>query len=245
MRNAWLIAKRELGAYFIQPLGYIFAVIALFFGGYFFMLGVANGMQFQGSAPADLGNVFGVFNFLGLFFIPALTMRLLSEERQTGTIEVLMTLPLRDGEVVFGKFLAGTLFYIIVVAFTSIFALILARFGNPDIPVILTGYLGVILFGALMIAAGVFASALGDSQITAWIIGFAIALILFIVDFAVPLFPNLPGWASTFLSELSSQGHYTTMFQGLIEVKDIVYFVGLIAIFLFAATRVMESRRWR
>ena len=244
MRNSWLVAKRELSAYFIQPLGYIFAVIALFFGGVFFMLGIQGGGP-QGGAPADLGQVFGVFNFLAIFFLPALTMRLISEERQTNTIEVLMTLPIRDGEVVFGKFLAGIIYYISVVAVTVIFVAILSRYGNPDYPVILTGYLGVILFGALLIATGVFASALSDSQITAWIIGFAIALLLFIIDFPVSFLPILPAWASTTLTELSSQAHYQTLFRGLIEAKDIVYFVGLIAIFLFAATRVMESRRWR
>ena len=132
MPNIWTIARRELGAIFVQPLAYIFGVIIIALTGYIFASELFFLATQPGSLPINVQNVLGLYTFLYLFAMPALTMRLLSEEQRSGTMELLMTLPLRDGEVVLGKFLAGFIFYLMTTALTLVFPFILFAFGNPD-----------------------------------------------------------------------------------------------------------------
>ncbi len=153
MHNVWQVARRELGAIFVQPLAYIFGVVIVALTGYIF----ASELFFQasqpGALPLDVQSVMGIYTFLYLFAMPALTMRLLSEEQRSGTMELLMTLPIRDGEVVLGKFLAGFIFYLVTTALTLVFPVILFVFGNPDPGPIWTAYLGAILYGAARASA--------------------------------------------------------------------------------------------
>jgi ABC-2 type transport system permease protein len=141
MRNIWIVARRELGALFVQPIAYVFAIFMTLghrpalFGADLFPL-------FQGGPPPSVAQIISTFTFLSIFAAPAITMRLLAEEQQTGTIELLMTLPVTDLQVVLGKFLAAFLFYVAITALTLIYPIILLRFGNPDIGPMVSAYIG-------------------------------------------------------------------------------------------------------
>jgi ABC-2 type transport system permease protein len=180
---------------------------------------------------------------LVLFAAPAITMRLLSEEQQSGTIELLMTLPLNDSEVVLGKWLAAFITFLSALALTLIFPIILLRFGNPDFNVLLTGYLGVMLWGAGLLAIGTLASAMSENQINAFMLSFGISLALYLSFVPANQLPNTV--FSTIFNELSFQGHLGNMLRGLITATDVLYYVIITAVSLFAATRILESRRWR
>jgi ABC-2 type transport system permease protein len=244
MHNIWQIARRELGAIFVQPLAYIFGVIIIALTGYIFASELFFLASQAGSMPINVQSVLGLYTFLYLFAMPALTMRLLSEEQRSGTMELLMTLPIRDGEVVLGKFLAGFIFYLATTALTLVFPAILFMFGNPDPGPIWTAYLGVILYGAALLGIGILASALSENQIVAFILALGLTLVLYLLVIPAQSF-SLGDTAVTILNELSLANHQDNFFRGLIVVKDIVYYLAVTAITLFAATRVLESRRWR
>lgn len=244
MKNIWFIARRELGAIFSQPIAYIFAVAVVGITGFVFSAQIAQLVQFPGSAPVEVGQALQLYSFLFIFVAPALTMRLLSEEQRSGTMELLMTLPIRDGEVVVGKWLAGFVFYLATTLLTLVYPLVLLNFGNPDIGVILSSYLGVLLAGGALIGIGVLASSMTESQIVAFFIGFVIILLLYLAVIPAQFF-QLGELMSAIFTELSFDDHLNSFFLGLVLVKDIVYFVGITAVSLFAAARILESRRWR
>ncbi len=248
MLNIWLIARRELGAIFIQPVAYVFTIAMLLLTGLIFAIQLSVPVIQGGPAPT-MSSILSTFTFITIFTLPAVTMRLVSEEQQSGTIELLMTYPVRDAEVVLGKWLAGFIFYLFITAFTLIYAFILIRFGNPDLGPLLSAYLGTLLFGAVLVAVGVMASAMSENQITAFIIAALINLLLYLsfiaADLAAGVFPEFLGFISTVFDELSLQTHFSNMANGLIVATDILYFLVLTAVALFAAARILESRRWR
>ena len=171
-------------------------------------------------------------------------MRLVSEENQSGTIELLMTLPIRDIEVVIGKFLAAFIFYATVVALTLIYPFVLLRFGNPDVGPIVTGYLGLLLWGAALLGIGILTSSVAENQINAFMLSFGVILILYLTTIPAQLFTVSPA-ISTILTELSLQSHQDNFFNGLITAKDVLYYLLITSVSLFAAARILESRRWR
>lgn len=244
IRNIWVITRRELGSLFLQPIAYVFAITITLITGLLFSAQISLTSLQAGSPPPDLAQILSTFTFLSIFIAPALTMRLLSEEQQTGTLELLMTLPVRDTEVVLGKFLAAFIFYILIVALTLIYPVILLRFGNPDIGPLLTSYLGVLLWGTSILGIGVLASAMSDNQINAFMLAFGIILLLYLTLIPAQLFAVGPTLARV-LNELSLQNHLNNFFNGLIIAKDVLYYLLIAAVSLFAAARVLESRRWR
>lgn len=244
MRNAWIVARRELGSIFVQPIAYIFAMMMTLIVGLFFSAQISFPAVVGNSPPPSLGQVLNIFCFLAIFGGPAITMRLLSEEQQMGTIELLMTLPVRDIEVVIGKFLAAFLTYVMVAALTLIFPVILLRFGNPDIGPLLSSYLGVLLWGAAILGIGILASAMSENQINAFMLAFGLTLVLYLTMIPAQLFALAPPW-STILNELSLQSHLAGFLNGLITAKDVLYYLTITAVSLFAAARILESRRWR
>lgn len=247
IRNAWYVAQRELGATFNQPIAYVFTIAVLFIVGLIFSDQI-SASAFQGGSPASMEPVLGTFAFLLLFAAPALTMRLLSEERQSGTLELLMTLPLRDSEVVAGKWLAAFLTFMVSVALTLIFPFVLIRFGNPDVTVILTGYLGILLWGGGLLAIGVLGSALSDNQITAFMLSFGFSLALYLAFVPAGQIAATSAFASglsQFFEELTYQAHLGNMLRGLLVATDVLYYLIIIIVALYAATRILESRRWR
>ncbi|MEW5957424.1 MAG: ABC transporter permease [Chloroflexota bacterium] len=234
--NTWVITKRELAALFVSPVAYVVGAALLFITGLFFYFTVAF------DQVASLAQVFSVIAVLLLFVAPVLTMRLLSEEARTGTLELLLTSPVQDWEVVLGKFLAAFVFFVAMLAPTLFYLLWLIRYGLPDIPVTLCGYVGVMLLGAMLLSLGVLTSALSANQIIAAILGVALSLVFWLVG---GLGLALPGELGDLFAFLAIQEHFTDFLNGLIVMSNIVYFLSVTAAALFLATRVLEMRRWR
>lgn len=243
MRNVWIIARRELGAIFVQPIAYVFTIVMLFITGFIFAAQISIPVV-QGGPPPTVASILSTFTFLSIFTLPAVTMRLLSEEQQSGTIELLMTFPVRDMEVVIGKWLAGLIFYLFVLLFTLIYPFMLIRFGNPDIGPMLSAYAGAILWGAALVGIGVLASAMSENQINALIIAAGINLVLYLMAIPADFFTVVPV-LSTIFSEMSMQSHLANFLNGLVTAADVIYYIVVAGIALFAAARVLESRRWR
>lgn len=236
MRAAWIIARRELYAFFISPIAYLVAAAFLFLCGLFFVGGVIRWQD------ATMDSVFGSLSVVMIFCAPVLTMGLLSREQDLGTIELLLTAPVRDWEVVVGKFMASLLFYLGMVAVTGFYPLVLLLYGTPDMGAIAAGYLGVALLGAAMLSLGVLTSSLTRNQIIAAVIGVVASVSLWLLDF---LSPVLGRSAQQALSYLTPSGHYFNFVDGIIDTRDLVYYLSATFIFLFLASRVLESRRWR
>ncbi len=245
MQNAWIIARRELGAIFVQPIAYVFmAAMSLITGAIFAQQISFLAQGAQGAPAPNVADSLSTFAFLGVFAIPAITMRLVSEERQSGTVELLMTMPITDGQVILGKFLAALILYVATTALTLIYPLVLLRFGNPDVGPMLTTYLMVVLWGSALISIGIFASTISTNQINAFMLSFAVILILYLLAF-LSNNPSLPERVGIIMRELSLLSHQENFFSGVLTVKDTLYFVLVTGVFLFAAARFFESRRWR
>ena len=236
--NTIAILRKELRSYFVSPVAYVVVAAFLLLAGVFFSILITAQ---PGTAEASMAIVFGNVTVVLLLVAPALTMRLLAEEQKSGTIEVLLTSPVRDWEVVIGKYLASLVLFVIGVTLTLIFPLLLKRYGNPDMGPIVGGYVGLLLFGAAFLAVGVMASSLAQNQVVAALIAVAILLGLWLVGaFANTARPPI----SDALLYLSVITHYSDFQTGVIDTKDIVYYLSVIAIALFLAVRSLESRRW-
>lgn len=253
MRNAWLIAEKELRHYFSSPVAY--ALIALFaiLIGLIFWLTLAYFVQnsAQGAGPmsppmnmneAIFRPVMANMGVFSLFFIPMIAMRLFAEEKRTSTFELLATSPVKDWEIVLGKWLGATVMYAVLVLYASISFLILFMYGEPDWKPMLVAFLGLLLQGATLIAIGAFVSSLTNSQITAGAASFAISLTLWIVSWVTELRTDA---LSKVFGYLSVIGHFEPFAKGLINSMDVIYYVSMIFLFLFLATRSLESIRWR
>jgi ABC-2 type transport system permease protein len=243
MRNVWTIAKREFNMYFASPVAYAILFGELLILGLFFAIDFGLASAFGGAPSAS--RTFGVFVTLMLFFTPALTMRLMAEEQRTGTIELLLTAPLREWELVTGKWLAAFGFGALLIAATAIYVFILHRFTVPglDLGAIAATYVGLALLVAAMLAMGVFVSTLFSNQIAAFFAIIALVLFAWVIDYGVS---NSAGPLADFLGYLSiSSNFYDSFYNGAVELTSIVYYLSVVVLFLFLATRSVESRRWR
>lgn len=238
MRNVLTIFKREMRSYFVSPVAYIIGGLFLILAGLFFVLPF-----FFGSREASLRNWAGTIVVFLLFMAPMFTMRLLAEEKQSGTIELLLTSPIRDWEVVAGKYLAALGLWIAILVVTLVFPLILKIFGNPDLIPMVTGYLALILMGGAMLAVGVLSSAASPNQIVAVVLTFALVLILYVAQFLENVFGAGTALGSIF-NYLSLQSHMNDLMKGVIDSKDIIYYLSVIVGCLFISTRLIEARRW-
>ena len=242
MRNVWTIAKREFNMYFASPVAYVIGVGVLRVLGFFFNVSL---LQASLGGTPDLTQTLGVFVTLMLFFTPALTMRLVAEEQRTGTIELLLTAPVREWEFVVGKWLAAFGFVALLIAVTGIYALILSRLTVPglDVGSLLAVYLGLVLLVGALLAVGLFLSSLFSNQIAAFFAIFGVFLMMWLID--LPL-QNATGTAAEVVRYLAVPTHiYDNFFQGVVDLNDVVYFVSIMILFLFLAARSVESRRWR
>lgn len=249
MRNIWIIARRELGSLFLQPIAYFFIILVSLLTGYFFALQltgyVINAQLGSGGPVPTVGDILSTFAFLFALLIgPAITMRLLSEEQKSGTMELLMTMPVRDSEVVLGKFLAAFLFYGSILVLTLVYPFVLLQFGNPDPGPIVTTYLGMLLFGAATLGIGTLTSTMTENQMVSFMFGAVITILLYVTSFLASLETGNP-LLSTILNELSFFDHLSNFMAGLLTAKDVLYYLLIAAVCLFAATRVLESKRWR
>ncbi len=243
MRNVWTVAKREFNMYFASPVAYAIAFVVLLVLGLFFYADFVNAALQQ--ATPDPTRTISLFVTLLLFFSPALTMRLMAEEQRTGTIELLLTAPVREWELVTGKWLAAFAFVTLLIIVTLIYALIMSRFVTPglDNGTLAACYLGLLLLTASFLAVGVFVSTLFSNQIAAFFVIMAVLLLLWVISYPVQ---NSTGAAASVLQYLDASNHfYNNFFRGVIDVSDITYFLSTTVLFLFLAARMVESRRWR
>jgi ABC-2 type transport system permease protein len=231
------VAQRELQSYFVSPVAYIVIAFFLIISGLLFALIVGS------TREATLRYLFSNVSVIFLFITPLLTMRLLAEEQRTGTIELLLTNPVRDAEVVIGKYLAALGVLAVMLALTLYYPVLLILLGgNPDRGPLVTGYLGVLLLGAAFLAVGLFASSLTQNQIVAAVITFAVLLVLWLSD-GLQTFTS--GVLASIVSYLSVNGHFQEFSSGIIDSQDVLYFLTLILGGLFLTYLSVQSRRWR
>ncbi|MBN1221361.1 MAG: ABC transporter permease subunit [Anaerolineae bacterium] len=234
--NTLVIAKREIAAFFVSPLAYLVGVAFLFITGLVFVFTTVV------DNVATLIPVFQIIGVVLLFMAPILTMRLLSQEARLGTLELLLTTPVRDWEVVLGKFLAAFFFLATLLLPTFYYLFLLTQFGHPDIPATMSGYVGVILLGATLLSFGMLTSAISGNQIAAAGSGVVLSLAFWLVGGLANIFQGSPG---NLLAYLSPRDHFFDFIRGLITSANIIYFLSATAAALFLATRVLEVRRYR
>lgn len=238
MKEIWIIARRELSAFFDSLVAYILLIAFLGFSGYFTWLG---GSDIFFRKQADLQVFFSVALWTLFFFIPALTMKQLAEEKKTGTIELLLTKAISDRQVVIGKFLACLLLVLIALALTIPYYYTVSSIGDMDHGATLSGYLGLILMSSAYIAIGLFASSLTNNQIVAFLLALLIG-IFFQFLFNV-ISSGMSGWLGELINNLSVTKHYDSIKRGVIDSKDIIYFLSLTLLGLLFSEVVISKRK--
>jgi ABC-2 type transport system permease protein len=253
MRNVLVICRKELGSYFASPIAYIlltlFGVIfgLMFWGALGQFITYSMEMQMSGSYyPMNLNEqiirpLLSNIAVIGLFFIPMITMRLFAEEKRSGTIELLATSPIRDIEIVIGKWLASVVLYACLLLFTAINFAFLFRYGHPDWKPLLVAYLGLLLQAGGLLALGTFISTLTKNQIIAGAVTFGVCLLLWIVGWVDY---ETAAWAHV-LSYFSVVNHFESFARGVLDSKDVIFYATVIFMGLFFTARSMESLRWR
>ncbi len=222
MNKAWIIARRELDAWFDSLVAYIIIVAFLAFSGIFTWIAGADIFLRQ---QADLSVFFGVARWTLFFFIPAITMRLIAEEKRAGTIELVLTKNVTDRDFVLGKFVASVLMVAIALACTLPYYATVAMLGPVDHGATLSGYLGLLLLSAAYIAIGLFASSLSNNQIVAFLLALFISIFF---QFLFDVFAdNTGGWLSRLFDMLSAMRHYDSIARGVIDSKDLIYFLSV------------------
>jgi len=255
MRNFFPIFRKELASYFTSPIAYIVYGMFLIIVGYLFYSGISffSILSFQSLNNPNLAqglNVTeGVFRPLYLnmgvillLMMPLLTMRLFAEEKKSGTIELLLTNPIRDVEVLLGKYAACMAVYLVMLLLTALFPAFTTLVGSPEAGPILSSYLGLLLLGASFIAIGTMVSSLTENQIIAAAVTFGILLLLWVISWSASFAG--PTWG-TFLLHLSATEHFQNFAKGVIDTQDIVYYLNLSVFCLFLTLRSLESKRWR
>ncbi|MDZ7316966.1 MAG: ABC transporter permease [candidate division KSB1 bacterium] len=259
MRNFAAILHRELKSYFTSPVAYVVIGLFIALSGLFFYLIVSNFVQlclrydmqaqYYRMAPPNLNvNLMAIrpilhnMSLFALFFLPLVTMRLYSEEKRTGTIELLMTSPVTNTQAILGKFTAAALLYLVMLAGTALFVLFLFLYGKPEVGSVLTGYLGLFLLGLSYLSFGLFFSTLTDNQIIAAVSSFVFILFFWAI-----------GWVSGFVSpnlgelltNFSLIEHFDDFAKGVLDTKHIVFYLSFIFMGLFLSYVSIESSRWR
>lgn len=245
MRNAWAIYKKELRTYFVSPLFYIVTAVFLSLCGYYFYSDLSYFVQF-GFGVNILENFFQLLfvdmRLVMLLTVPLLTMRSFAEERKLGTIELLYTYPLRDGEIFAGKYAACATVFVLMVAGTLLYPIYLYSMQPYQWEGVIAGYMGVILLGFVFIACGLFVSSLTDSQAIAGVGSFFLLLIFWIMSWNEAA---LADEVRDTVKAISMFDHFLMFAQGVIDTGDIFYYVAFTILFCSLTLRSMESRRWR
>jgi ABC-2 type transport system permease protein len=254
MRNIWIICRKELRSYFASPIAYILLTIFAVIFGFFFWnvlaFFVIEGMESQMRGQMSPMNIneqvvrplLQNVSVIGLFFIPLITMRLFAEEKRTGTIELLVTSPVRDIEIVIGKWLAAMALYGCLLLFTAVNFAFLFRYGNPDWKPLAVGYLGLLLLAGGLLAIGTFISTLTKNQIVAGAVTFGVCLLLWVLEWVSGY--DSSTWAHV-LSYISVVTHFDSFGRGVIDSKDTIFYATVIFLGLFFTVRSVESLRWR
>lgn len=230
------IFKREFKSFFTTPLGYVILIIFNLFSGIYFWFGTLY------SGSVDMTYVYSGFSMIVLSAMPIITMRLLSEERRQKTDQALLTAPVSLFGIVFSKFLAALLLYVIGISVTLLYSVVLAFVAQPAWNYILGNYLGLLLLGASLLSVGLFISSITENQLVAAIVSYAAMFLMLMSDTIANLFPV------QFISEifyyLSFQTRYDEFVSGVVSADNVMFFISTTAIFVFLTTRVMEKRRW-
>ena len=239
MRNIVTMARRELGAYFLSPIAYAVATVYLFSTGLAFGLGT-----FRNGAEASLRTLFEFWILLILVFVlPMLTMRLLSEEFRSGTIETLITAPISEVEVILGKFFGAFVFYLILLATLLLYPIVLSMYGPVDGQLLVCNYIGLLLTGALFISVGLFFSVCTRHQIVAVIFSFALLALMTFASHG--LAQVVEGWPRAVLQHLSVRTHFFDFVRGMVDMNLVVFFMTMTALFLFLTVKRLEMWRWQ
>jgi len=255
MSNIWNIAKKEIKTYFTSPIAYVVIAVFLILVGFFFYSALSwfNSQAIQMAQNpyyAQQMNInqmvytplFHNMSIILLLMLPLLTMRLFSEEKRTGTDELLFTSPVNVGQIILGKYLAALVVLAAMLGLTFFLSVFTFAYGNPELPQILNGYLGLFLMGAAFIAAGVFFSSLTENQIVSAILTFGALLLFWILNWAAY---SASGMWKDVLNYLSIFQHFDDMTRGILDTKDVVYYLSFAFFGLFLTHSVIQSRRWR
>ena len=237
MSNTFAIAWKETKSYFSTPTAYVVGAMYLALTGVFFVSEVTSPF-----AEATMRAVIQWSSLFIVFLAPLLTMRLLAEEQKLGTLELLLTSPVRDWEIVLGKYLAALSTLVVTISFTLFYVLLLFVFGSPDVGPVASAYVGLLLYGAAALAIGLMASSLSSNQIVAAVVGIGVLLMLQFIDRVSVI---VQGLGSQVLSGLSMSAHFADFTRGVYDTSHIVYYLSLSAVFLFLTVRSLETRRWR
>jgi ABC-2 type transport system permease protein len=232
----YTIAKREFGAYFKSAIAYIVLSI------YLLIVGILFFSNFFTVGQASMEGFFGAMPLIFAFICPAISMRLLAEERGSGTIELLVTMPVRDSEVVIGKYLAAIGFLAVGLILTLPYAITVGKLGPMDSGPVITSYIGTLLLGSAFLAIGLFTSSMTKHQIVAYILALAICLFLWLLGRVVGLLPPSIGGL---IQYASPQYHFDKVTRGVIELRNLVYYFSMIGVLVLASIQVLESRKWR
>jgi ABC-2 type transport system permease protein len=251
----WPIFKKELRLYFTSPVAYAVLFFFLLIAGYFFFsifqyfsfasMQATMNPQMAGQVNVTDGVMRPLFTNISvilLFLMPMLTMRLFAEERRSGTIELLLTYPVRDGAVLLGKYFAALALYALMLAVTLVYPGIVLYFARLEPGALLTGYLGLVLLGAAFLAVGLLASSLTENQIIAVVGAFGVLLILWVLGWAADAASG--GWGRA-LRHIGILDHLDSFSKGVLDTKDIIYFLNVSVLALFLTLRAVESRRWK
>ncbi|MCK5306392.1 MAG: ABC transporter permease subunit [Candidatus Omnitrophica bacterium] len=236
MKKIFAIAKKELKAYFKSPIAYIVLIVTICVFNIFFFLII------DGDREADLRDVFKVMEFLFIFIVPLLTMKIFAEEKLSGTMEFLMTTPTTNTAIVVGKYLGSLMFFTIIIWITSSYYFIIEFFGQPDRLTILAGYLGIWLEGALFIAIGILISSWTKNQIVAAITSYAV---LFLLYFSISFIKYFNSWAEAVVRYIAVWSHTGNLAAGIITTADLVYYISGIFVCIVFTRLSIENRLWR
>jgi ABC-2 type transport system permease protein len=234
MYNIYHIFRREFRSYFDSPVAYIVLMFFLLVSGYFFTSNLFLMNQ------ASLRTLFGIIPLLFVFFIPAISMRLVAEEKKSGTVELLFTYPIRDSEIILGKYFAALGLILVLLAFTLVYAFSVSTLGDMDGGQVVAGYIGLILIGAAYLAIGIFASSITENQIVAFIVALAISFFFFILD---KILFFVPASLASILEYLAIEYHFQSIARGVLDSRNLIYYFSMIFIGLMLASHALSRRK--
>ncbi len=242
MNPTLTIARREFRSFFDSPLAYVVICLSLL------MLGVSIFVWPNKFWQVDRATLSAMFEAipagLAILVVPVVTMRLIADEKRSGTLEMLITLPVKDSDVIIGKFLGAFGLVLVLIASTALYPILMFKvwhLGTLDLGPVFSGYLGLVLFAAATVALGLFISSTTESQVIAFFITFIVLVLLYFVGEMSELVPNALG---TVFRTLSFREHYQTFERGLIDVRDVIFFLSCAILALVLAFRSLESRKW-
>jgi len=240
VKNIPSIFAREMKAYFVSPIAYVALIVFALLTGFFFATYFNWASHYQGEA--SLRSIFHNMTITMLFLAPLITMRLFAEEKRSGTIEIIMTSPVTDTEIVLGKFAASIALFLMMIALTFIYPIFLMAYSSPDVAPMAVGYLGLFLLGATFLSLGVAASCVTRNQIVAALISFVMLLGLWVIGWMSSAVGSQMGKVLSFISLME---HFDDFSKGIIDTKHVVYYLSFASFCLFFAVKLVQSAKWK